>query len=189
MRARGRWSGYKAETAAWPTGDQGLDWIMSKLTSTLVLGGCLAVSFGAAALGGVLTASSLKDWYSELRKPEWSPPDQIFGPVWSALYTAMGTAMWLTWRGAHQQPERLRRPLVWFGAQLALNVGWSGLFFGLRQPGLAVGEIVVLWAAIAATTISFWRVSRSAGLLMLPYLAWVAFAAALNFRVWQLNRS
>ena len=125
------------------------------------------------------------EWYAALRKPSWNPPGWIFGPVWSLLYATMGVAAWLVWkRGGFRMQAR---PLGIFLVQLALNAAWSPLFFGLHMPGLAFAEILLLWAAILATIVALYRVSRPGALILLPYLAWVTFAAALNFTIWRLN--
>jgi len=145
----------------------------------------LVVCFAAAGLGSVATTPSIPTWYATLAKPSWNPPNWIFGPVWTALYICMAVAAWLVWRQGGLQ--RARTPLALFAVQLALNAAWSWLFFGFHMPGAAFLEILVLLAAIAATTIAFWRRSKAAGILMLPYLAWVAFASALNFAIWRLN--
>jgi tryptophan-rich sensory protein len=158
---------------------------MSRTKSAAGLGLSLLVCLGAAALGGRFTASAVDDWYAGLHKPAWTPPNGVFAPVWTALYLLMAVAAWLAWRRSAAGWRAV--PLQLFASQLVLNVGWSGLFFGWRRPGVAFGEIVVLWAAIAATAASFWRTSRLAGLLLGPYLAWTTFAAALNFAVWRAN--
>jgi tryptophan-rich sensory protein len=145
----------------------------------------VAVVIAAAAVGSAFTAPAIPAWYAGLRKPSFTPPSWIFGPVWSALYLMMAAAAWLVWRRGGWAAATA--PLVLFLVQLAFNVGWSGLFFGLRQPGAAFAEIVVLWCLIAATLAALWRVSPAAGALLAPYLAWVSFAAALNFAVWRLN--
>jgi benzodiazapine receptor len=140
--------------------------------------------FLAAGLGSLFTMASVGGWYTTLAKPAWSPPDWIFGPVWTVLYATMAVGGWLVWRrGGLASVPALR----WFAVQLVLNVGWSVVFFGLRMPGLAVIEIVVLWLAIGATLMTSWRVSRPASILLVPYLLWVSFAAALNFAIWRLN--
>lgn len=142
---------------------------------------CLA----AAGLGGLLTASSVGGWYQLLAKPAWTPPDWVFGPVWSALYFMMALAAWLVWRG--HAWSLTRKALMWFGIQLAFNVAWSGCFFALKQPGLAFVELLLLLVAIVVTIARFWSASRLAAALMMPYLAWCTFAAALNFSIWRLN--
>lgn len=148
----------------------------------LMLGLFLGASFAAAALGGVTTAGSVRDWYPTIAKPSWNPPSWIFGPVWTALYAMIAVAAWLVWRRVGWGGA-----LVWFALQLALNATWSPVFFGLHRIGLALVNIILLWVAIAGTTVAFWRVVPVAGILFVPYLAWVSFAAALNFAIWRLN--
>lgn len=145
----------------------------------------LVVCFAAAVIGSAATTPKIDGWYAALVKPTWNPPDWVFGPVWSVLYLAMGVAAWLVWRQGGIVGGK--GPLTLFGVQLGLNVLWSGLFFGLESPGLAFAEILLLWAAIAATMTTFWFRSRIASVLLMPYLAWVSFAAILNFAIWRLN--
>lgn len=147
--------------------------------------GFIAVCFTAAGLGAAVTATSVGGWYQTLAKPGWNPPDWLFGPVWTALYFLMAVAAWLVWRRGGWTPAR--GPLGLFGLQLLLNVGWSAIFFGLRSPGFAFLEIVVLWLAIAATAIGFKSKSSLAALLLVPYLAWTSFAVVLNLAIWRLN--
>jgi translocator protein len=145
---------------------------------------CLGVCFAAAGVGSLFTGMSVTTWYPTLIKPEWAPPKWVFGPVWSALYAMMAVAAWLVWRrGGNEAQYGLRL----FAVQLALNVLWSVLFFGLRLPGVAFAEIIFLWLAIGATARVFGRISMSASLLLVPYFAWVGFAAILNFAIWRLN--
>ena len=145
----------------------------------------LVICFGAAGLGSVATTPNIPTWYATLAKPSWNPPNWLFGPVWTTLYICMAVAAWLVWRqGGLQQA---RTPLTLFAVQLSLNAAWSWIFFGFHMPGAAFFEILALLAAIAATTIAFWSRSKAAGILMLPYLAWVAFASVLNFTIWRLN--
>ena len=144
-----------------------------------------SVCFAAAGIGGAVTSPQIGNWYATLAKPSWNPPNWVFGPVWSVLYFCMAVAAWLVWR--QKGLAGARGPLALFGVQLALNTLWSCLFFGLHSPGLAFAEILLLWAAIAATTVTFWRRSVPAGLLFVPYLAWVTFASVLNFTIWRLN--
>jgi benzodiazapine receptor len=142
----------------------------------------LLVCFAAAAAGAVFMPG---DWYASLTKPSWNPPGWIFGPVWTALYAMMAVAAWLIWkRGGFAAQHRL---LSLFLVQLVLNALWTPLFFGLRQPGLAFAEILLLCAAILATLMAFRPVSRTAAWLLVPYLAWVSFAAVLNGTIWRLN--
>jgi tryptophan-rich sensory protein len=158
---------------------------MSLSRSLIGLAVSIALCFGAALLGSVFTTPSIPTWYAGLIKPSWTPPDWVFGPVWSALYVMMAVAAWLVWRRGGLAAARL--PVTLFMIQLALNVAWSILFFGLRLPGMAFAEIVILWSAILVTSIAFRQLSRAAGYLLLPYLFWVSFAAALNFAIWQMN--
>ena len=144
---------------------------------------CIAVCFAAAGLGSLWTTPALRPWYESLSKPSWTPPNWLFGPVWTILYIAMAIAAWLVWR----KVGLTAAPMQLFLLQLLLNVAWSALFFRLRSPGLAFLEIVVLWFAILATTIEFWRAVPAAGWLLLPYLIWVGYATALNFSIWRLN--
>jgi len=150
-----------------------------------VLCGFGVASFTAAAIGGTATSRAVRDWYPTLVKPAWNPPAWLFGPVWTVLYLAMAVAAWLVWRRAGWAGARLA--LTLFMVQLTLNAAWSIIFFGLRNPGAAFAEVVFLWAAIVGTLVSFWQVSVPAGMLFIPYLTWVSFAAVLNFVIWRLN--
>lgn len=144
----------------------------------------LAACFAAAAIGG-LASIQAASFYAQLVRPEWAPPAAWFGPVWTVLYVLMGIAAWLVWRvgGFHAA----RAPLILFLAQLPLNALWSWLFFRWKLGALAFVEIVLLWLLIVATLAAFWRVRKTAGALLVPYLLWVGFAAALNYSVWRLN--
>ncbi|WP_237291333.1 TspO/MBR family protein [Streptomyces sp. Sge12] len=148
------------------------------------LAGLLAVSYGVAALGALASADA-GEVYSALVRPGWAPPAWLFGPVWTVLHGMMAVAAWLVGR----QPDRLRvrRAHMWWSVQLALNLAWTPLFFGARQFGLALLDIVLLLAALATTVVLFRRLSRTAALLLVPYLLWVAFATVLNASIWQLN--
>ena len=145
----------------------------------------VAICFGAAGVGGCFTVSSVRTWYPRLLKPAGTPPSWVFGPVWSVLYLLMGTAAWLVWQ---ERSSHVSLPLVLFFGQLILNAAWSFIFFGLRRPGLALIEILILLLAIALTTMSFSAHSRYAFWLMMPYLGWVAYATYLNLGLWRLNR-
>lgn len=145
----------------------------------------IVICFGAAGLGSWLTPPSIEGWYSGLVKPAWTPPNWLFGPVWSALYLCMAIAAWLVWRSAGFSGARFALGL--FSVQLVLNVCWSAIFFWAHRPGLAFAEIVLLWVLILATTVAFRPLSRVAALLMTPYLLWVAYAATLNYGIWRLN--
>jgi translocator protein len=157
---------------------------LSKQKQILGLAGWLVVSFAASAVGAVASIQA-KSFYSQLVQPAWAPPPGIFGPVWTLLYTLMGIAAWLVWRCGGFGPNR--QALTLFLLQLVFNALWSWLFFAWNLGVLALADIVVLWILIAATLVSFWRVRPVAGVLLMPYLLWVSFAAILNYSLWQLN--
>ena len=150
----------------------------------LGLAGWLLASFAAAGMGGLASVNAA-GFYGDLVRPPWAPPAWLFGPVWSVLFLLMGVAAWLVWRdhGFRGAGAALKLYL----AQLLANALWSWLFFAWRQGAFAFAEVVVLWSLISATIFSFWRLHRLAALLLVPYLAWVSFAAALNFVLWRLN--
>ena len=151
----------------------------------LVLFLWIALCFAVAGIGGSWTAGEVKGWYRTLAMPSFAPPNWVFGPVWSVLYTLMAVAAWRVWLAA---PARARTgALALFMLQLALNLAWSRIFFRQHAIGIALVEVAVLWVAIGATTLAFSRISSLAAWLMVPYLAWVAFAAALNAAFWRLN--
>lgn len=152
----------------------------------LVFALCVVGPLAVGYLSGMSTADSVRTWYVGLAKPSFNPPSWVFGPVWTLLYLCMGGAAFLVWNSGTDR-RIVRRALLWFGAQLIANGVWSLLFFGLRNPGLAFLEILLLLAMIVLTTRLFWSQSRAAGALMLPYLAWVSFAAILNLSIWRLN--
>lgn len=143
----------------------------------------LTLCLGVSALGGAITAGPVKTWYPTIAKPAITPPDIVFPIVWPLLFIMMAVAAWLVWRRSGWTAA-----LALFGLQLGLNLGWSALFFGAQQIGLALIEIAILWLAIAATTRSFARHDRRAAILLLPYLTWVTYAALLNALIWQMNR-
>jgi len=135
-------------------------------------------------LGGWVTAGSVSSWYPTLAKPLFNPPDWVFAPVWTTLYALMALAAWRVWR---KTGALKRRALALYGVQLALNLLWSILFFGLHWIGAALMEIALLLGTIAATGLAFRRIDRLAGLCFAPYAAWVAFALVLNAAIWRLN--
>jgi translocator protein len=155
----------------------------SSARSAVAFAGWVAVTFAAAAMGGLFLPG---DWYARLQKPAWNPPNWIFGPVWTALYTMMAVAAWFVWKRGGFAAQLIALSL--FLLQLLINALWSPLFFGLRNPALAFVDIVMLWLALLATVVAFWRVRPLAGALLVPYLTWVTFASALNFAIWRLNR-
>jgi translocator protein len=139
------------------------------------------IAFVPAAIGAFFPAP---DYYAELAKPAWAPAGWLFGPVWTGLYALIGVSGWLVWRAGGS--GRHWAMGLW-GVQLVLNAAWTPLFFGLRDPGIALVDIALLLAVLAVTVVVFWRRRALAGALLLPYLAWVAFATALNFEIWRLN--
>lgn len=146
--------------------------------------GWLALSFAAAAIGGIASADA-GSFYQQLARPSWAPPGWLFAPVWGLLYLLMGVSAWLVWKSRANRPATTALSL--FVLQLAANTLWSWLFFAWKQGLLAFAEILVLWLLILATTVAFWRVRRLAAVLLLPYLAWVSFACALTYATWRLN--
>ena len=158
----------------------------NRISSWAMLAGFIALCLGVGAAGGWITARSVAEWYPTIAKPSWTPPDSLFGPVWAALYLSMAIAAWLVWR-KDARFAGVRVALILFFVQLALNFLWSLLFFGLHAPGLALIDIAALLLVLALTVWAFFQQSRWAGLIMLPYLAWVGFATALNLAIWRLN--
>lgn len=159
---------------------------MSISRSKLIVGflAWLAISFVAAAIGAAASIQA-GSFYTQLVRPEWAPPPGVFGPVWTVLYFVMGVSAWLVWRVGGFRAARTA--LVLFLVQLAVNALWSWLFFAWHQGALGFANILLLWVLLVATIVAFWRVSVLAGALLIPYLLWISFAAALNYAVWQLN--
>jgi len=139
----------------------------------------------AGVLGSFFTSPAIPTWYKTLKKPFFTPPDWIFGPVWISLFILIGISLFMIWR--RQDRPRFKLTLVFFLIQLILNILWSVAFFGLRSPLLGLVDIVLLWVAIVLTIQHCLRITRTAGLLLLPYIIWVSFAAFLNFSLWILN--
>ena len=144
----------------------------------------LAISFSAAAVGGLASADAAT-FYRDLARPGWAPPGWLFAPVWSLLYLLMGIAAWLVWRVRGFRNASFALSL--FLVQLAANALWTWLFFVWHRGAFAFAEILVLWLLILGTVIAFWRVRRLAGALLLPYLGWVTFASALTYAIWKRN--
>lgn len=158
---------------------------MNKITRILtVVVTCLAIGY----FSGIVTRSSIATWYPTLIKPSFNPPNWIFAPVWSMLYVMMGVAAGLVWSKIESDKEAVKKALVVFAIQLALNALWSYLFFGLHNPLLAGLEIIILWLMIYETYIQFAKINKIAGYLLIPYLLWVSFATVLNGSIWWLNR-
>lgn len=145
----------------------------------------VGICLGVGVLGSIATRPEIDTWYKSLNKPVWNPPGSIFGPVWTTLYVLMGIAAWLVWKRDGFWPAKTA--LILFTVQLVLNGAWSWIFFRMHRPDLAFIELVFLWIAIAATTVAFFRHSPLAGWFLTPYLAWVSFAAVLNFTIWRMN--
>jgi tryptophan-rich sensory protein len=147
----------------------------------------VAVSLAIGGLSGLATARGVDNWYPTLGKPSFNPPAWVFGPTWTVLYILMGVALFLVWRQG-LDTTGVKLALTVFAVQFVLNALWSIIFFGMRSPAWAFAEILVLWLAIVATLWACWRVTPVAGRLLVPYLAWVSFAAVLNGSIWILNR-
>jgi tryptophan-rich sensory protein len=145
---------------------------------------CLLVGYSAS----VVTRPSVASWYPTLIKPIFNPPNWIFMPMWTLLYILMAVAAGLVWDKIKEQNEVVKKALAFFLIQLTLNAVWSYLFFGLKNPMLALIEIALLWLMIYETYLKFIKINKTAGYLLIPYLAWVAFAAILNGSIWWLNR-
>lgn len=163
----------------------------------------------AGVVGAAVTVPAIGEWYAGLNKSEFTPPAWVFGPVWTVLYLLMGIALYLVWEKNWEVrlPAVAKNGKVWnrvsqklfdgnwrriniiliFAIQLALNILWSVIFFGMKLPGAAFFELLMLWSAILYAAVNFWRVSKPAGYLLLPYLFWVAFAGYLNFSIWMMN--
>jgi tryptophan-rich sensory protein len=148
--------------------------------------GWLAISFTAAAVGGLASADAAT-FYRALARPAWAPPAWLFAPVWTLLYLLMAIGAWLVWR--ERGFRRASAALSLFLVQLAANALWTWLFFVWHRGAIAFAEILVLWVLILCTVIAFWRVRRLAGALLLPYLGWVTFASALSYSIWKSNPS
>ena len=150
------------------------------------LAALLALCLTVGLIGGYATAQSLDGWYLAINRPNWTPPSWIFAPVWTALDVIMAVAAWLVWkRDVHFTGVRLA--LVFFFVQLLFNCLWPFIFFTANAIGWALVDIVLMWIALGFTTLAFFGISRLAGALLLPYLAWTSFAAFLNYAIWRMN--
>lgn len=161
------------------------------LSNTFKLVISLIIPQLAGGLGSLFTVSSVRDWYPVLVKPALNPPAWVFGPVWTTLFLLMGYALYLVWssyaEASADKKDLIKIALTLFGVQMVLNALWSIIFFGLHSPGGAFIEIIFLWLAILATIIAFYKISRPAAWLLVPYILWVSFAGYLNFMIWVLN--
>jgi len=156
------------------------------LKDILKLIGIIIICQLAGFIGSLFTTPAIPTWYKTLTKPSFNPPNSIFSPVWITLFLLMGISLFLVWQKNHKD-RKVKIALLFFTVQLVLNILWSILFFGLKSPLGAFIEIIILWFAILLTIIKFFKVSKPAGLLLLPYILWVSFAALLNFSIWNLN--
>jgi tryptophan-rich sensory protein len=138
------------------------------------------------AVAGLATSSNIKGWYQTLKKPSFAPPDYLFGPVWTALYIFMGIAFFLIWKNETKEHWK-QKALIIFVIQLFLNLVWTFLFFYFKWKGIALFEIILLWATIFLTILVFAKISKTAAWLLVPYICWVSFASILNFAFWHLN--
>jgi len=141
---------------------------------------------GAGLVGSIFTTPAIPTWYAALRKPSFSPPNWLFAPVWITLFALMGVSAFLVWRKGLGDPQ-VRIVLAIFVIQLILNTTWSVVFFGLRSPLGGLIVIAVLWVAILLTILNFFKISTTAGIVLIPYILWVSFAAVLNLFIWRLN--
>lgn len=158
--------------------DNDILFVLNKFLKLLL---AIIICEGAGLIGSFFTVNSVNTWYTTLNKPFFNPPSWIFGPVWTILYLLMGVSLYLAW-------GTKKISLKWFWIQLVLNSLWSILFFGLKNPTLALFEVIFLWVAIFMTIKSFWKHNRTASWLLLPYLFWVTFASVLNLAIVLLNR-
>lgn len=142
--------------------------------------------FVAAGIGNIFTISEITTWYTTLAKPSWTPPNWLFGPVWTMLYALMAIALYLVWKEGLERKD-VKVALIIFTAQLILNILWSVIFFGYHSLLGGVISIIILWIAILVNIIVFYRISKPAGLLLVPYIAWVSIASYLNYSVYLLN--
>ena len=151
----------------------------------------LIISIFICEATGIISAlfanTSMNPWFSTLNKPSWNPPAFLFAPVWTTLYLLMGISLWLIWKSAVPAPQK-NKAIILFSLQLFLNFWWSIIFFRFHSPALALVEIIVLLILILLTIISFSKLSKPAAWLLIPYIAWVAFATILNYSIWDLNK-
>jgi tryptophan-rich sensory protein len=140
----------------------------------------------AGGIGSLFTSPAISTWYVMLQKPSFNPPNWLFAPVWIILFLLMGISLYLIWSKGLEN-RKIKVAIFVFAIQLILNILWSFLFFGLQLPIYAFAEIIILWLTILLTIVNFYRISKTAGLLLLPYIFWVSFAAVLNFFIWRMN--
>jgi tryptophan-rich sensory protein len=158
---------------------------MNKYVKILIF---VVTCIGVGYLSGMVTRNAVTTWFPTLVKPSFNPPGWVFAPVWSALYIMMGIAAGLVWSRIDYDKEAVRKALLFFVIQLVLNALWSLLFFGLKNPLLALSEIILLWLMIYETYVKFGKIDKIAGYLFIPYILWVSFASVLNASIWWLNK-
>lgn len=151
----------------------------------LKLVGCVLLAELAGGIGAIFTSSAIPTWFTTLNKPSFNPPNYLFAPVWTILYALMGIALYLVWQS--KSKEKTLAYTIFF-TQLFLNILWSIIFFGLKAPGVAFIEIVILWIAIILNIIYFWKINKYAGIILFPYIFWVSFASVLNYSIYLLNK-
>jgi tryptophan-rich sensory protein len=147
----------------------------------------IAICQSAGLIGAVFTVSSIKNWYNLLTLPSFKPPNSLFAPVWTTLYTLMGVSLYWIWTYGVKE-KKVKEALKLFAVHLALNASWSIVFFGAHNIFLSLVNIVILWSLIVAVMIKFYEIDKKASLILLPYLAWVSFATILNYYIFLLNR-
>lgn len=160
--------------------------MMIKVRSPIALVASIVGCELAGAIGAIFTVQSIPTWYAALAKPFFTPPSYLFGPIWTTLYLLMGIALYLIYT-SKRKAKGAKIALAAFAVQLALNILWSVAFFGMRSIAGGLADIILLWVAIAVTIAAFWKVSKTAAYLMVPYLAWVSIAMALNYSLFLLN--
>jgi len=163
---------------------------MAKTIFTLIAS--VVIAQMAGVIGSFFTAANIQTWYVFLEKPFFNPPNWLFAPAWVTLYTLMGIAAFFVWSSYaktmdRQAKKKIKIALWLYASQLLLNAFWSIVFFGLQNPALGFLVIIILWLLIFLTMIKFWKIEKIAGILFIPYILWVSFAAVLNFAIWQLN--
>ncbi len=160
---------------------------MSKISNPWKLVISFLITAAAAAIGSLATGRSVETWYAHLNPTILTPPNWVFGPVWTVLYILMAVSAYLVWKKGWDNPK-VKQRLVLYVEQLVLNAMWSVVFFGQHQIALALFTVVVLWFTILVTTVAFYKISKIAALLLVPYLLWVGFASILNLFIWMANR-
>ena len=155
--------------------------IMNKIYKFII---SLLICLGAGGIGSLFNISAIPTWYATINKASFNPPNWAFAPAWTILFILMAIALYLVWSS---KAKNIKNAMIIFSIQLVLNILWSAIFFGLKSPALAFAEIIILWIAIFVNIIYFYRVNKTAGYLLIPYLIWVTFASSLNYYAWILN--